>query len=390
MLSAHEGLGRFYRQRRRKQGEKTFLFDFMDTFGDWLALDGATPTSFKGSTDDTFISSVYYYRSAQIVREMAERLNKAEDAVHYRDLEEKIKAAVLNEFFTPSGRLSIDTQAAYVIALKFKVYRDRARIVKQFKTRLKRDMYQIKCGFAGAPLLCTVLAEAGEYELAYDFLLKEGFPSWLYSVNLGATTIWERWNSVMPDGTISDTGMNSLNHYAYGSVMEFVYAYAVGIRPLEAGFKKAAIAPHPDVRIPKMNCSYNSACGKYVCDQEIEKDGKFSVHIEVPFNCEAEVRLPGYEKDVMILSSGTYDFSYEPKSDLRKPYSRNTTLARLSKDGQAMGILGKYTPPLAGIAASGDPEMGANSLEDISHITFLPIDPNALETAIKEISEIIA
>ncbi len=372
------------------RGEKTYLFDFMDTFGDWLALDGATPTSFKGSTDDTFISSVYYYRSSQIVREMAERLNKAEDAVHYRDLEEKIKAAVLNEFFTPSGRLSIDTQAAYVIALKFKVYRDRARIVKQFKTRLKRDMYQIKCGFAGAPLLCTVLAEAGEYELAYDFLLKEGFPSWLYSVNLGATTVWERWNSVMPDGTISDTGMNSLNHYAYGSVMEFVYAYAVGIRPLEAGFKKAAIAPHPDVRIPKMNCSYNSACGKYVCDWEIEKDGKFSVHIEVPFNCEAEVRLPGYEKDVMILSSGTYDFSYEPKSDLRKPYGRNTTLARLSKDGQAMGILGKYTPPLAGIAASGDPEMGANSLEDISHITFLPIDPNALETAIEEISDIIA
>ncbi len=373
-----------------KRGEKTYLFDFMDTFGDWLALDGATPTSFKGSTDDTFISSVYYYRSAQIVREMAERLNKAEDAVHYRDLEEKIKSAVLNEFFTPSGRLSIDTQAAYVIALKFKVYRDRARIVKQFKTRLKRDMYQIKCGFAGAPLLCTVLAEAGEYELAYDFLLKEGFPSWLYSVNLGATTIWERWNSVMPDGTISDTGMNSLNHYAYGSVMEFVYAYAVGIRPLEAGFKKAVIAPHPDVRIPKMNCSYNSACGKYVCNWEIKNGGKFSVHIEIPFNTEALVKLPGYETEEMTLASGSYDFEYEPKSDLRKPYSRNTTLARLSKDGQAMGILGKYTPPLAGIAASGDPEMGANSLEDISHIGFLPIDPNALETAIKEISEIIA
>ncbi len=373
-----------------ERGEKTYLFDFLDTFGDWLALDGATPTSFKGSTDDTFISSVYYYRSAQIVREMAERLNKAEDAVHYRDLEEHIKSAVLNEFFTPSGRLSIDTQAAYVIALKFKLYRDRSRIVKQFKTRLKRDLYQIKCGFAGAPLLCTVLAEAGEYELAYDFLLKEGFPSWLYSVNLGATTIWERWNSVMPDGTISDTGMNSLNHYAYGSVMEFVYAYAAGIRPLEPGFKKAVIAPHPDVRIPKMNCSYNSACGRYVCNFEIANDGKFNVHIEVPFNCEAQVELPGYETEKMVLSSGSYDFSYVPAKDMRKPYGRNTTLARLAKDGKAIAVLGKYTPPLAGIAASGDPEMGANSLDDISHITFLPIDPNALEKAIEEISEITA
>lgn len=153
------------------RGERKYLFDFMDTFGDWLALDGPTPTSFKGSTNDTFISSVYYYRSAQIVRQMAELLNKAEDAVHYCELEEKIKQAVLDEFFTPTGRLAIDTQAAYVIALKFKVYLDRERIVEQFKARLKQDMYQIKCGFVGVPLLCTVLAEAGEYELAYDFLL---------------------------------------------------------------------------------------------------------------------------------------------------------------------------------------------------------------------------
>lgn len=370
------------------RGKRSYLFDFMDTFGDWLALDGATPTSFKGSTNDTFISSVYYYRSAQIVRQMAERLNKAEDAVHYREMEEKIKDAVLNEFFTPSGRMAIDTQAAYVIALKFGLYRDRSRIVEQFKARLKRDMYQIKCGFVGAPLLCTVLAEVGEYELAYDFLLKEGFPSWLYSVNLGATTVWERWNSVMPDGTISDTGMNSLNHYAYGSVMEFVYAYAAGIRPLEEGFRKAVIAPHPDVRISKMACSYYSVSGRYVCNWKIEKDGMFHVHIEVPFNCEAEVELPGYEKEKMTLDAGSYDFAYEPKNDFRKPYGRNTTLARIAKDRQAMDILGKYAPALAGIAASGDPEMGANSLEDLSHMEFLPFDPAALENAITEISEL--
>lgn len=371
------------------RGERKYLFDFMDTFGDWLALDGPTPTSFKGSTNDTFISSVYYYRSVQIVRQMAEVLNKAEDAVHYSEMEEKIKKAVLDEFFTPTGRLAIDTQAAYVIALKFKIYLDRERIVEQFKARLKQDMYQIKCGFVGAPLLCTVLAEAGEYELAYDFLLKEGFPSWLYSVNLGATTIWERWNSVMPDGTISDTGMNSLNHYAYGSVMEFVYAYAAGIRPLEAGFGKVAIAPHPDVRIPEIACSYDSVSGRYVCNWKIEKDGTFIVHVEVPFNCEAVVELPGYEKEQMTLSAGSYDFSYEPKEDLRKPYGRNTTLTRIAKDEQAMGILGKYTPALAGIAASGDPEMGANSLEDLSHIGFLPFDPAALETAIYEIADIV-
>lgn len=362
---------------------------FLDTFGDWLALDGATPTSFKGSTNDTYISLVYYYRSAQIVRQMAERLQKTEDAMYYGQLEEQIKQTVLDEFYTPTGRLAIDTQAAYVIALKFNLYRDREKVIEQFKARLKRDMYQIKCGFVGAPLLCTVLAEAGEYELAYDFLLKEGFPSWLYSVDLGATTIWERWNSVMPDGTISDTGMNSLNHYAYGSVMEFVYAYVAGIRPLSPGFTKAMIAPHPDARIPAVSCSYASASGCYVCNWEMKEDGMFVVHIEIPFNCEAQVELPGYEKGKMTLEAGSYDFAYQPREDMRRPYGRHTTLTRIAKDGQAMEILGKYAPALAGIATSGDPEMGANSLEELLHMSFLPFDPAALEIAIEEICNVV-
>ncbi|MDO5517516.1 MAG: family 78 glycoside hydrolase catalytic domain, partial [Clostridium sp.] len=368
-----------------ERGNK-YLFDFGFTFGDWLALDGATPTSFKGSTNDTYIASVYYYHSLQIVRKMAERLGKSEDMKKYSSLEEKVKEAVLNEFFTPSGRLAIDTQAAFVIALKFGIYIDKEKTIVQFKERLKKDCNNIKCGFVGAPLLCTVLAECGLYELAYDFLLKEGFPSWLYSVNLGATTIWERWNSVMPDGTISDTGMNSLNHYAYGSVMEFVYGYAAGIRPLEEGFKKAVIAPHPDVRIPYINCSYNSVNGKYVCNFKIEEDGKITVHIEIPFDCTAEVILPGYKEEKLCLEAGSYDYSYMPEVNFRKPYDKNTTLARIAKDEKAMGVLGKYAPAIAGIAASGDAELGADSLEDISHKGFLPFDPEKLASAIDEIS----
>jgi alpha-L-rhamnosidase len=112
---------------------------------------------------------------------MAKRLGKNEDAFHYSELGEKIKKAIMDEFFTPNGRLSIDTQAAYVIALKFGVYLDRKRIIKQFKERLKKDMYQIKCGFVGAPLLCTVLAEAGLYELAKPLCIRlcNGICLWL-------------------------------------------------------------------------------------------------------------------------------------------------------------------------------------------------------------------
>lgn len=371
------------------RGERQYLYNFGFHFGDWLALDGPTPTSFKGSTEDDFVASMYYFRSAQIVSEMARRLGKQEDEENYRELAKKIKDAVLHEFYTPSGRLAMDTQAAYVIALKFGVYRDREKLIRQFISRLKKDCNQIKCGFVGAPLLCTVLAEAGQYELAYDFLFNEDFPSWLFCVNLGATTIWERWNSVGADGTISDTGMNSLNHYAYGSVMEFVYAYAAGIRPSEDGFAHAILAPHPDIRMGKLDCTYHSVAGKYVCNWEICEDGTLHVHIEIPFHCEADVTLPSDKVGVRTLTAGVYDFTYMPECDYRKPYSRNTTLHRLAMDAKAIQILAKHTPALAGIAMSHNLELGANSLEELSHKTFLPFDPAQLEAAIDELEELV-
>jgi len=370
-------------------GGRNYLFDFADTFGDWLALDGMTPTSFKGSTDDGYISSVYYYRSVQIVKEAAQRLGRTEDAARYEKLEHAVLDAILHEFYTPGGRLAVDTQAAYVIALKFGVYRDRERVIAQFKDRLHKDMYQIKCGFVGAPLLCTVLGEAGMYETAYDFLLKETYPGWLFEVNMGATTIWERWNSVGEDGVISDTGMNSLNHYAYGSVMEFVYAYAAGIRPLEPGFAKAVIAPHPDIRLRKVECAYHSVSGKYVCNYEICTDGTFCVKIEIPFGCEAAVELPGYEKRQMELTAGSYTYAYLPEKDFRRPYGRHTTLQRLAQDPQALGVLGQYAPAIAGIAASGDPEMGANTLEDILRMPYLPFEAEKLEKGIAKLEEVV-
>ena len=375
-------------RRDGERGERTYKYDFEDTFGDWLALDGATPTSFKGSTDDTYLSTVYYFRSAQIVSEMAERIGETADAAKYKALSEKIFEVLLDEFYTPSGRLAIDTQAAYVTALKFGVYRDREKLVEQFKVRLKKDMYELKCGFAGAPMLCTVMAEAGLFETAYDFLLKETFPSWLFSVNLGATTIWERWNSVGEDGVISDTGMNSLNHYSYGSVMEFVYAYTAGIRPAAPGFKKAIIEPHPDIRLPEIQCSYLSVNGRYVVDYTIGADGRISAHIVIPFDCEAQVTLPGYPEGTLTLGAGNYDFEYAPQKNYRKPYHAGTTLLRYAQNPAALGILFKYVPPFGGIAASGNKEMGSNTLDQLAALGYIPFDPEALEQAKKELFDL--
>lgn len=369
------------------EGRKRYTFEPPFQFGDWLGLDGPTETSFKGGTDDAFLGAAYYYRSAACTAEAAEILGIRADAEHYSDLAQKIRERILEEYFTPAGRFALDTQAAYVVAIHFGLWRDRNRLISQFCGRLKKDGYKIRCGFAGATMLCTVLAECGRTDLAYDFLLQEDYPGWLYCVNLGATTVWERWNSVGPDGRMSDTGMNSLNHYAYGSVMEFVYGYAAGIRPEEPGFRRAVIAPSPDARIPHLSCSYDSAAGKYVCATDIHPDGMLSVHIEIPFGCEAIVTLPRSGEASGMLPAGAYDFRYRPEKDYRLAYDRKTPLTRLAQDERAMEILARLVPPVYEYARNRDPEFSTEGLESFC-ASFQPIDPEKLDEAIRSISEL--
>ena len=369
-------------------GERSYTFEPGFQFGDWLGLDGVSETSFKGGTDDGYLGCVYYYRSACLTAEAAKILDKSDDGTRYGELAEHIREHILSEYFTPSGRLAMDTQASYVVALKFGLYRDREKLIYQFKERLKKDGYNIKCGFVGAPILCTVLAECGLYSLAYDFLMKESFPGWLYCVNLGATTIWERWNSVGPDGTISNTGMNSLNHYAYGSVMEFMYGYAAGIRMREPGFKSAVIAPHPDYRLPEIQCSYDSASGRYVCNTCIRKDGRVAVHVEIPFGCKAEIQLPGSGEEPEVYDAGSYDFSYMPQRDYRRPYDEHTQLSALKHDERALQILFELVPPIGGMAKEGNREFENNELCEFRHMGFLPFEEKKLEEAIRRISEL--
>lgn len=376
---------------------KHYLFRPGFQFGDWLALDGITEQSFKGSTDDDYIGSVYYYQSTKLTAQMAERLGEKADAEKYAELTQKIKEAVLAEYFTPTGRLAMDTQASYIIALKFGLYIDKEKLIGQFKDRLKKDCYQIKCGFVGAPLLCTTLCENGMENLAYHFLFNEEFPGWLYCVNLGATTIWERWNSVLDDGMISGTGMNSLNHYSYGSVVQFFYEYIAGIRVLEPGFRRVTIAPVPSMKFRYFNCSYESAYGKYVSNWSIAKDGRFTLQVEVPFNCEAEVVLPRYTADgvvdeavvsedgKMTLTSGSYEFSYMPSKDYRNVYDDDTRLREVAKDEEVMAILQKELPQAYGMIINHDRENGNLTFRELGSMFFMGFNPGMVAHATEQI-----
>lgn len=390
----------------RTGGKRLFLNGFQ--FGDWLALDGITEQSFKGGTEDDYIGSVYYYQSTKLTAQMAERLGYEEDAARYAKLADEIREAVLAEYFTPVGRLALDTQAAYIIALKFGLYRDREKVIAQFKERLRKDCYQIKCGFVGAPLLCTTLCENGMEDLAYHFLFQESFPSWLYCVNLGATTIWERWNSLSPDGCVSSSGMNSFNHYSYGSVVEFFYSYIAGIRAGEPGYRTAIIAPTPDMRFRHFNCTYDSVCGRYVSNWRIAEDGMLFLHIEIPFGCRAQVVLPRYSMQqlvcyeyqtgqkcefapevsadgVLVLSAGCFEFSYMPSKDYRQRYDEKTRLSEVAEDAEVLAILQEELPVAFGIIKGHDKENMNLSFGELGNMFFMGFTPEAVEHAAEKI-----
>ena len=351
------------RRQDQARGEK-YLWDFGFQFGDWLALDGATEQSTFGRTDNHFVSSVYYFASASYVAQAAKELNMPEAAT-YEALAENIRNAILNEYFTPTGRLSIDTQTGYLLALRFGLYRDKEKIVNGFKNRYQKDCRRLKGGFVGATMMNTVLADNGMADIAYDLLCYEGFPGWLYAVNLGATTIWERWNSVLSDGSISGTGMNSLNHYSYGSVMEFLYRHGAGIQSLMPGFTKVRIAPKPDARLGKLACTYDSASGKIVSNWEIREDGRIQLHFEIPFGCEAEICLP--EQEPFLVTAGSYDYTIQTEKDYRCLYHAETPVRTLLEDDRAVAILDRYLPGTVQSIDRSDAEAMSKSLNQMRY-----------------------
>ena len=257
----------------KARGEEHYMFDFGDQLGDWVALDGRTQQSFKGKTDDYFISSCYYAMSAKMVSDAAKILGKKEDHDYYLDLHEKIRNAVLKEYFSETGRLTIDTQTGYIVSLYSGIYRNKEKIISGLKKQLYCDCFKIKGGFVGAPIMCKVFADNGLIDEAFYFLLQDRYPGWMHCIDLGATTVWERWNSVLDNGLLSGTLMNSLNHYAFGSVVEFLYRNVAGIVPIEPAFKKALICPLVNLKLGFFKCTYKSANGIYRIEWEILKDG---------------------------------------------------------------------------------------------------------------------
>lgn len=187
--------------------------------------------------------------------------------------------------------------------------------------------------------------------MAFELLLNEGYPGWLYAVKMGATTIWERWNSVLPDGSVSGTGMNSLNHYSYGSIVEWIYQDVAGISPLQPGFRKVRLAPHMHKNLKHLELRFASAAGTWKVHWQIQDNGEIFYECTVPFGCSANLELP-YGGKHMELNPGEYSFTYKPDRPLHVCYSSYTKLETLLKNPTTRALLLGLMPQLKQLPAS--------------------------------------
>ena len=295
-----------YEYERTKENEIPYLWQNDRQLGDWLALDNGNINNPIGKTDSGFIASVYQYWSTKMVKEVAESLGLEESKV-YAEREKEIRNAILNYYF-PDKKFCLEyTQTACALLLYLKLYPEGERevITAKLAELLKKNNGHLNTGFVGTPILCMALSENGQNQLAYDLLLNEDYPGWLHEVNLGATTVWERWNSLEEDGSISGTGMNSLNHYAYGSIAEWIYRYMCGLNPSIGEAVKMTIYPMPDQRLKKAEGSWRSVFGKYVCAWNWKSEQEVVCNIEVPFNANARFILPDGTEE--ILDCGKYE-----------------------------------------------------------------------------------
>lgn len=273
------------------EGKGRRIFDLGFQFGDWLALDNSDKNSPRGLTDEGFIASVYYLFSVTTAGKAAGVLGMTNDEKRYKKIAEEIKTAIASKYIK-GDRLTTDTQTAYALAIAFDLMPLEVAGKRLHEKLVENDM-KLNTGFVGTAFLLDSLTKAGYEKDAFTLILNEECPGWLYEVNMGATTVWERWNSVLPDGKISETGMNSLNHYAYGAVVSWVYKSIIGINigVNGEGFRRVSFEPKIDERLKKVYGEYNSASGLYACGYEIEAD-KIRFELTVPYLGSAEFIPP--------------------------------------------------------------------------------------------------
>ncbi|MBE7067811.1 MAG: alfa-L-rhamnosidase [Clostridiales bacterium] len=313
----------------RRTGDNEYLWLTGYHYGDWLAMDEGMEDSYVGATSNDLVASAFYAYSVELLVKAGKALGK--DMREYEQLRQNIKKEFC-AYFMPEGELLEEypytekipkgkksgcdavrkglTQTAVTLILQFALYKDETQktaLAKKLDELIEANGGKMTTGFLGTPYLLHALTETGYVKRAYDVFFREDNPSWLYSVNHGATTMWEHWNGIKEDGSFWSTDMNSFNHYAYGAVGDWMYETVAGIKIKEGGegFEKIYLAPHPDKRLGFVDCSIDSVKGKIESKWRYIDDG-IKFEFNVPYGVDAEIRLPDGQSERVTGGNYTY------------------------------------------------------------------------------------
>ena len=301
LQNQYESMKRWIDYMKRRAGEN-LIWEGDPHFGDWLSF-ASTRSDYMGAyTLKDLIATAYYSYSSSIVAKVAAVLGNEQDAAYYTELSEKVKVAFNEEFVTPNGRLVANTQTAYTLALAFDLLdEDQAKKAAGYLAGDVESFGHITTGFLGTPLISLTLTDWGRNDLAYNLINRKDYPSWLYPVTMGATTIWERWDGQKPDSSFQDPGMNSFNHYAYGAIGKWLYQVVagIGIDENNPGYKHVLIQPRPGGGLTSARATHNSMYGTIISGWTLEGE-TMTMEVEIPVNTSATIHIPGGPAEILI------------------------------------------------------------------------------------------
>jgi alpha-L-rhamnosidase len=367
------------------------LWDRGFQFGDWL--DPSAPPDRPGDAkaDRHLVATAYFARSAELLGKAAAILGKPDEAARYGALAAEVRDAFGAEYVTGNGRMLSDATTAYALAIEFGLLpeeRRRRRAGERLVELVRASGYQISTGFVGTPLICDALCSAGRPDAAYRLLLQRECPSWLYPVTMGATTVWERWDSMLPDGSINPGEMTSFNHYALGAVADWMHRVIGGLAPAAPGYRELAIAPVPGGGLTHGSASHRTPYGLAACSWRRD-DGQITVTATVPPNVSAVVTLPGRDREPFTVGAGTHRWQYDFRDPLAKaPATLDSPIGAVIDDAQAWavvtGVLGELAPNLGFIRSA---LMAQSAVPLRQALAGLPMGPRLLEAIGRALGE---
>ena len=320
------------------------LWDTGFQFGDWLDPTAPPDNPAQARTDKNIVATAYFARSAQMVAWAADVLGLDDQKAHYQALADEVSDAFAREYVTPAGRLMSDAETAYALAIAFELLPSADQIHgagERLKSLVLESGYHIRTGFVGTPLMCDALCQTGNLRSAYSLLMQRDCPSWLYPVTMGATTIWERWDSMLPDGSVNPGEMTSFNHYALGAVADWIHRFTGGLAPAEPGYHRIEIHPQPGGGLTYTRARHLTPYGMAECAWKID-GGKITVDIQVPANTTALVTLPGSDQEPFDVGSGSYHWSYAyTDPNARGPLTIDDPIGEIIGSPEAMEVVTK-------------------------------------------------